>query len=202
MAHASSRAGIKSAIRAGIRSIEHGDDLDDETIQMMLDRGTFLVPTLVASLGIVEAADAGLSLYDGSLEKILAVTELHRNSMRRAAAAGVKIAMGTDSGVTPHGDNLRELGLMQGIGMTPEAVLKATTSTAAELMGLQEELGTIAPGKRADLVVVDGDPLHFDGLDKRITAVYKDGHLVVKAGRLVARHEDARRETPAERVSA
>jgi imidazolonepropionase-like amidohydrolase len=90
----------------------------------------------------------------------------------------VKIAMGTDSAVTPHGENLRELELMAEYGMPPEDVLFATTSRAAELMHLEDELGTIEPGKRADLVVVDGDPLDFSDLASRIEAVYQDGVLV------------------------
>ena len=149
MAHAQSTEGIKAAVRAGIRSIEHGIYLDDEAIQLMLDRGAYLVATLVAPVGVVEAAEAG-----------------------------VNIAMGTDSGVTPHGENLRELELMVQCGMPPEKVLMATTKAAAELMRLDDELGTIEPGKRADLVVVDGDPFEFATLRERITAVYKDGALV------------------------
>jgi imidazolonepropionase-like amidohydrolase len=86
--------------------------------------------------------------------------------------------MGTDSGVTPHGRNLDELVLMAEGGMTPSAVLVASTSAAAELLGLADELGTIEPGKRADLVVVDGDPYAFAGLRERIRAVYQDGRLV------------------------
>jgi imidazolonepropionase-like amidohydrolase len=90
--------------------------------------------------------------------------------------------MGTDSAVTPHGENLRELELMVAGGMSPEDTLVATTRTAAELMGLEGELGTLEPGKRADLVVVDGDPFDFAGLDRRIAAVYQDGRLVAGSG--------------------
>jgi imidazolonepropionase-like amidohydrolase len=91
--------------------------------------------------------------------------------------------MGTDSGVTPHGDNLEELQLMAENGMTPEQVLVATTASAARLMKLDDELGTIEPGKRADLVVVDGDPYDFATLRSRIDAVYQDGRLVAEAER-------------------
>jgi imidazolonepropionase-like amidohydrolase len=96
----------------------------------------------------------------------------------RAVAAGVKVAMGTDSGVTPHGRNLAELELMAKGGMTPAQVLAATTSSAAELLGLSDELGTLEPGKRADVVVVDGDPFELATLGDRIAAVVKDGRLV------------------------
>jgi imidazolonepropionase-like amidohydrolase len=178
MAHAQGAPGIKAAIRAGIRSIEHGIYLDDEAIEMMLARGTFLVPTLVAPHGVIEAVEAGASIPEPIVRKARAVLEVHRQAFRRAVEAGVRIAMGTDSGVTPHGQNLRELALMVEGGMSPTDVLVATTRTAAELLGLADELGTIEVGKRADLVVVDGDPLDFDGLSKRIAAVYQDGRLV------------------------
>jgi imidazolonepropionase-like amidohydrolase len=177
MAHAQAYEGVKNAIRAGIRSIEHGIYLDDEAIGLMLERGTFLVPTLVAPIGVIAAAEAGASIPEASIRKAREVIEVHRDSFRRAAEAGVKIAMGTDSGVTPHGDNLLELGIMADNGMAPTDVLVATTRTAAECMGLIDDRGTIEPGKRADLVVVDGDPLDFDGLRDRIVAVYRDGSL-------------------------
>jgi imidazolonepropionase-like amidohydrolase len=175
MAHAQGAPGVKNAIRAGIRSIDHGIYLDDEAIELMLARGTYLVPTLVAATGVVTAAEGGAQIPEASLRKAREVIEIHRESIGKAIAAGVKVAMGTDSGVTPHGDNLRELPLMAELGMTPEQVLVATTATAAELMGLQNELGTLEPGKRADVVVVDGDPLELKTLAERVEAVYKDG---------------------------
>ena len=175
MAHAQATPGIKNAIRAGIRSIDHGIYLDDEAIELMLERGTWLVPTLVAPRGVIDAADAGASIPEASVAKAREVVETHRASFAKAVAAGVKVAMGTDSGVTPHGLNLRELELMVEGGMTPMQAIEATTRSAAELMGLQDELGTLEPGKRADLVVVDGDPLEVGSLADRVTAVYKDG---------------------------
>lgn len=175
MAHAQATPGIKNAIRAGIRSIDHGIYLDDEAIEMMLARGTWLVPTLVAPRGVIAAADAGAAIPEASVAKAREVTEIHHASFAKAVQAGVKIAMGTDSGVTPHGDNLRELALMVAGGMSPMDALVATTRSAAELMGLDEELGTLEPGKRADLVIVEGDGLDVATLDERITAVYQDG---------------------------
>jgi imidazolonepropionase-like amidohydrolase len=187
MAHAQGAPGVKNALRAGVRSIEHGIYLDDEAIALMLERGAWLVPTLMAATGVVKASEAGVAIPDESLRKALEVIDAHRDSFRRAVLAGVKVAMGTDSGVTPHGDNLEELQLMAENGMSPEQVLVATTSSAAALMGLDGELGTIEPGKRADLVVVDGDPYDFATLRSRITAVYQDGRLVHEAlGELVA----------------
>jgi imidazolonepropionase-like amidohydrolase len=175
MAHAQAAPGIKNAIRAGIRSIDHGIYLDDEAIELMLERGTWLVPTLVAPRGVIDAADAGASIPEASVAKAREVVEIHAASFAKAVAAGVKVAMGTDSGVTPHGLNLRELALMVEGGMTPMQAIEATTRSAAELMGLDGELGTLEPGKRADLVVVDGDPLEVATLADRVTAVYKDG---------------------------
>lgn len=175
MAHAQAYDGIKNAVRAGIRSIEHGIYLDDEAVDLMLEKGTFLVPTLVAPTGVILAAEAGAAIAEASLVKAREVIDIHRQSFRKAVDAGVKIAMGTDSGVTPHGQNLLELGLMEQGGMSPSDVLVATTKTAAECLDVADDRGTIEPGKRADLVVVDGDPLQFEGLSDRITAVYRDG---------------------------
>ena len=178
MAHAQGGDGIKAAVRAGVRSIEHGIYLDDEAIGLMLDRGAWLVPTLVAPRGVLAAAEAGMAIPDAARRKAVEVAEAHADSFRRAVAAGVKVAMGTDSGVTPHGRNLAELELMAKGGMTPAQVLAATTSAAAELLGLSGELGTLEPGKRADVVVVDGDPFELASLGDRIAAVVKDGRLV------------------------
>jgi imidazolonepropionase-like amidohydrolase len=179
MAHAQSAEGIKNGIRAGIRSIDHGVYLDDEAISMMVERGTYLVPTLVAPQGVLDAADKGAQIPEESLRKAREVVDIHRDSFRKAVAAGVKVAMGTDSGVTPHGENLRELSLMADGGMTPAQAITATTSVAAELMGLEDELGTIEPGKRADVVVVEGDPFDLKTLAQRVEVVYKDGQRLV-----------------------
>lgn len=110
------------------------------------------------------------------------VIETHRASIRAAAEAGVKIAMGTDSGGTPHGQNLRELPEMVACGMTPSQALVATTRTAAELLGVLDDRGTLEPGKRAEVVVVRGDPLDVDGLGDRVERVYQDGRLVSSRG--------------------
>ena len=177
MAHAQAFDGIKNAVRAGIRSIDHGIYLDDEAIGLMKERGTFLVPTLVAPQGVVKAAEAGASIPEASVLKAKEVIEVHRESFQNAAAAGVKVAMGTDSAVTPHGDNLEELALMAEYGMDPSDVLMAATSVAAECMDVAEDRGTIEVGKRADFVVVDGDPLDFTAMKDRIAAVYLDGKL-------------------------
>jgi imidazolonepropionase-like amidohydrolase len=180
MAHAQATNGIKNAVRAGIRSIEHGIFLDDEAIEMMLDKGTWLVPTLVAPVSVLEAVEKrGASIPEQMYQKARDVIGIHREAIARAVEAGVKIAMGTDSGVGPHGTNLRELALMQDVGMKPDEVLVATTSSAAQLLRMQDEIGTVEPGKRADLVVVDGDPFDFSDLGDRIEQVWKDGRIAV-----------------------
>jgi imidazolonepropionase-like amidohydrolase len=179
MAHAIAADGVKNAVRAGVRSVEHGVFLDDEAIDLMLRNGTYLVPTLVAPEGVLRAADEGAPINSLILAKAREAISAHRESFRKAVSAGVRIAMGTDSGVVPHGENLRELQLLQQGGMKPEQVLVAATSAAAGLMGLDRELGSIEPGKRADLVIVKGDPFEFATIGERIAAVYKDGRKVV-----------------------
>ncbi len=179
MAHAQGADGIKNAVRAGIRSIEHGIYLDDEAIELMLAHGTWLVPTLVAPVNVIRAARAGAALPDAVVRKAEEVVEAHADSVRRAVAAGVRIAMGTDSGVGPHGTNLEELPLMAGCGMSPAEVLAASTSSAAILLGYDGELGRIAPGHRADLVLVSGSAFDLADLAGNIRQVWQDGVLVV-----------------------
>ena len=174
MAHAQGADGIKNAVRAGIRSIEHGIHLDDEAIDLMLQHDTWLVPTLIAPVSVIRAAESGIQIPEAMLRKAREVTEAHADSVRRAAEAGVRIAMGTDSGIGPHGTNLDELPLMQACGMTPGEVLTATTSSAARLLGY-DDLGTVEPGNRADLVLVEGDAYDLAGLASNVREVWKDG---------------------------
>lgn len=177
MAHAQATDGIKNAVRAGVRSVEHGIYLDDEAIELMLANGTYLVPTLIAPTGVARAAAAGARIPEASLRKAAEVTEIHRQSFAKAVAAGVKIAMGTDTGVTPHGDNLDELSLMAAGGMKPADVLVAATQTAADLLGIGDEVGSITSGKRADLTVIGGNPFEFDSWT--IDSVWKSGTQLI-----------------------
>src|SRR5262249_21695045 len=151
--------------------------LDDEAISMMLERGTYLVPTLMAPRGVLEARERGLNVPQHFIDKTLMVMDTHRTSISAAIAAGVKVAMGTDSGVTPHGQNLRERPELVACGMTPSDALVATTRTAAELLGVLDDRGTLEPAKRADVVVVRGAPLDVDDLAARVERVYQDGRL-------------------------
>ncbi len=180
MAHAQGTEGIKNAVRAGIHSIEHGIYLDDEAIELMLEHGTFLVPTMIAPIAVLEAGEEG-GMAEHAVTKARQVVEAQAESFRRAHSAGVKIAMGTDAGVLPHGTNLRELGLMVDAGMTPMEAIAATTRTAAECLGWQDRLGTLEAGKLADIVITRTDPLgdirSLDDTDN-ILVVIKDGETV------------------------
>ncbi|MDQ1733404.1 MAG: hypothetical protein QOK10_3563 [Pseudonocardiales bacterium] len=178
MAHAQGATGIKNALLAGVRSIEHGIYLDDEAIELMLQSGTWLVPTLIAPLSVVRAAERGATVAASVVQKAVEVIEVHAESVRKAALAGVRIAMGTDSGVGPHGQNLAELSLMQACGMSPSEVLHSATASAADLCGLGAVTGSIRAGLDADLVVVDGDPYDLDDLGDRIVQVWQRGQLV------------------------
>jgi imidazolonepropionase-like amidohydrolase len=178
MAHAQGAGGIKAALRNGVRSIEHGIFLDEEAIEMMLQRGAWLVPTLHAPRAVIAAADAGLPIAEAQVQKARFVAEAHVDSVRRAHEAGVRIAMGTDCGVGPHGTNLDELPLMVEAGLSPLEALHATTGSAAELLDVAGDRGTLRPGQRADLVVVDGGADDVDRLAQRVRAVYLDGEQV------------------------
>lgn len=182
MAHAQAYDGVKNAVRAGFRSIDHGIYLDDEAIELMLAHGTWLVPTLVAPRGVIRAAEAGVPIPPESVAKAHDVIGIHIESITKAVAAGVKVAMGTDCPVSPHGTNLDELELMMECGMTAGQALYATTLSGAELMGLEADLGSIEPGKIADLVVVDGDPLDFSSLKDNIEQVWKAGEAMALSG--------------------
>jgi imidazolonepropionase-like amidohydrolase len=128
---------------------------------------------------VLESVDQGAQISDASLRKARELVDIHAESVSRAVEAGVKIAMGTDAGVGPHGDNLRELALMAKAGMSPSAVLRSSTLEAARLLGVDDQLGTVEEGKLADLVVVDGDPYQLDDLGGRIAQVWKAGVQVV-----------------------
>lgn len=181
MSHAQGTQGIKNAVRAGVESIEHGIWLDDEAIDEMKRRGTFLVPTLVAPLWVLRRAEKEPgSVLPQSVRKTKEVIDDHRASVIRAIASGVRIAMGTDSGVGPHGTNAEELQRMVECGMTPMQAIVATTRTAAECMHMARDIGTIEPGKYADLLLIDGDPLADIALlqDRaKIALIVQGGHI-------------------------
>jgi imidazolonepropionase-like amidohydrolase len=184
MSHAQATDGIKVAARNGVRSVEHGVFLDEEAVSLMLEHGTWLVPTLTAPRAVLKQIAAGMTVSDQIRDKAISVSARHDESVRMAVEAGVKIAMGSDSGVGPHGDNLDELPLMVASGLSPAAALHAATRSAAELLGVDGELGTVEPGKKADLVLVRGDAEELaarSGAEFReaVSGVWMDGKRVV-----------------------
>jgi imidazolonepropionase-like amidohydrolase len=174
-AHAHGAEGAKRAIRAGIDSIEHGSFLDDEALDMMRQRGTFLVPTLMAGEGLRERLARGDALPPNVAEKARAALASRDQMFRKAVSKGVRIAFGTDAGVFAHGRNAEEFRHMVGLGMTPAAALRAATSVAAELFGVSDRLGTLEAGKVADVVAVPGDPTRDIRQTERVFFVMKDG---------------------------
>jgi len=157
-AHAHGAEGIKRAVRAGVRSIEHGSLMDDEAIALMKEHGTWLVADIYNGDYI---ATEGRAQHwpEEFLRKNDETTDAQRAGFRKAVAAGVKIAYGTDSGVYPHGLNARQLPYMVRYGMTPMQAIQSATISAARLMRWEDRVGSIAPGKYADLIAVDGDAL-------------------------------------------
>lgn len=169
-AHAHGAEGAKRAIRAGIDSIEHGTFLDDEALRMMREHGTYLVPTLSVRAGLAESTFPPLVR-----QKADVAIKAQDDMVRHALRAGVKIALGTDAAVYPHGDNALEFVLMANDSMTPAQSLRAGTSVAATLLGLQDKIGTLDPGKFADIVAVPGSPLDNIKVTQSVIFVMKEG---------------------------
>jgi imidazolonepropionase-like amidohydrolase len=168
-AHAHGTEGIKAAVRAGVASIEHGSILDDEAIALMKEHGTFLVPT--RALGGLINLDALPPLLRHKAETVLPLADA---SFRRAVAAGVRVALGTDAAVMPHGLNAREFEAMVQAGMSPLDALRAGTMHAAELLGTNDR-GELAVGKLADIVAVQGNPLQDIAATSRPVLVMMNG---------------------------
>jgi imidazolonepropionase-like amidohydrolase len=174
-AHAHGDRGAREAVQAGVDSIEHGTFLTRSTMSLMKQRGAYLVPTLMAYEGIDPDRH---SLPAEIAVKARAAIRGRAASMKAALAAGVKIALGTDSGVTRHGDNAREFRLMVKHGLSPAAALRAGTSVAADLLGVAGEVGTLAKGKMADVVAVPGDPLRDVTVTERVFFVMRAGEVM------------------------
>jgi imidazolonepropionase-like amidohydrolase len=180
-AHAHGAEGIKLAARAGVRSVEHGSLVDDEGIELLVGSGTYLVADIydgdwIAETGRREGWPAE------TLRKNDETTEAQRNGFRRAVAAGVKLAFGTDSGVYPHGLNARQFVYCVRYGMSPLEAIRSATVIAAELMGWGDRVGAIAPGLAADLIAVAGDPLGDVEVLTDVRFVMKGGAVVREAG--------------------
>lgn len=180
MVHAHGAEGIKNALKAGVHSIEHGSCLDDESINMMINQGTYLVPTFVVMKYNKKFAEEG-NLPEYSIKQAIEIVEIHEKSIKKAYEAGVKIVMGTDCGVVPHGLNLEELGLLCDIGMNPQEAIMAGTKNAAEFLGISDKLGTIEPGKIADIIISKKDPManiKSLGNPDNIMLVMKEGEVI------------------------
>jgi imidazolonepropionase-like amidohydrolase len=174
-AHAHGTEGIKFAVRAGVASIEHGSFLDEEGARLMKEKGTFLVPTMSAGEAVERAAKSGV-LKGLRAEKGLAAGAAMRHAIKIALANKVRIALGTDAGVVPHGSNAHEFVLMvEWGGMEPMEAILAGTRNGAELLGWDKNLGTLATGKWADIVAVDGDPLKDIHNLQNVVFVMKNG---------------------------
>lgn len=158
-AHAHGADGIDAALRAGVDSIEHGSYGNAESFRLYRETGAYLVPTLLAGETVVEMAESQDFMPAPIREKALQVGSEMQEMVSRAHLAGVKIAFGTDSGVSRHGDNAREFQLLVDAGLTPVEAIRSATVHAADLLGMSDSLGTLEPGKIADLVAVSGDPL-------------------------------------------
>ncbi|HEV3463404.1 MAG TPA: amidohydrolase family protein [Actinomycetota bacterium] len=181
-AHAHGTQGIVNAARAGARSIEHGSLLDTETADLLAELGTYLVADIYNGDYIAtEGARQGWPAE--TLAKNEATTQAQRDGFDRAVKAGVKIAYGTDSGVYPHGWNARQLPYMVRHGMTPMAALQSATVVAAELLGWQDRVGALAPGRLADVIAVPGDPLGDLGLLAEVPFVMQGGRVLRWDGR-------------------
>lgn len=175
-AHAHGAEGIKRAVRAGVASIEHGSLVDDEGIRLMKERGTYLVADIYNDDYIL-AEYARLKYPEKILEKERQIGRLQRENFQRAARAGVRIAFGTDAGVYPHGWNARQFTHMVRWGLTPMQAIQSATVNAADLLGWQDKVGTIAAGYLADLVAVDGDPLDDISSLEHVRFVMKGGRV-------------------------
>lgn len=182
-AHAHGKAGVDAFLRAGGDAIEHGTWLDDGSAALFRRTGAWLVPTLLAGDTVAEwAADPDSFLGPAAKAKAASVGPAMLDMVRRAHAAGVPIAFGTDSGVSRHGDNAREFALLVEAGLTPLEAIRAATVNAAAHLGLADQVGRLAPGMAADLVAIDGDPLQDVG-------ALQDVRLVMKAG-IIHRYEE------------
>ena len=157
-AHSHAAEGTKAALEAGVDSIEHGTFIDDETVKLFKAKGAYLVPTMIAPVTALAQARGG-QLPPATIPKAEAAAAAAAESHARAIRAGVKIAFGTDTGVSKHGDNAKEFALMVRAGMTPAQAIRAATVSAADLLGRSAELGTLEPGHAADLIAVTGSPL-------------------------------------------
>ncbi|MCB1018418.1 MAG: amidohydrolase family protein [Acidobacteria bacterium] len=174
-AHAHGAEGMKRAIRAGVHSIEHGTLMDDEAIELFKERGTWWVPTISAGRFVMEKAEVPGYFPPVIVPKALAIGPQVQETFRKAYRAGVKIAFGTDCGVSPHGTNAREFLLMNEAGMPPLETIQTATLRTAQLLGVEKETGTLTAGKEADIVATPADPSQDLATVMSVSFVMSDG---------------------------
>jgi imidazolonepropionase-like amidohydrolase len=175
-AHAHGADGIKRAVRAGVRSIEHGSLMDDEAIALMKSRGTWLVADIYNG-DYTDSVGRAQGWPEDILRKNTETTDVQRVGFRKAVAQGVKIAYGTDSGIYPHGLNAMQLPYMVKYGMTPMQAVQSATINAADLMQFKDSVGSLGPGKYADIIAVEGDALADLHSFMKVVFVMKDGQV-------------------------
>lgn len=176
-AHAHGARGIEAAARAGVQTIEHGTYIDEAAARAMRENGTILIPTLMAFQGI--KVNLGTGFYTPVVEdKIRAVSEVAETIVQRARRSGVRIAFGTDAGVFPHGRNAGEFALLKAAGFSDREALASATDVAAEVLGLEGEIGRLAPGFAADIIAVDGNPLEDVTVLEQVDWVMARGRVI------------------------
>lgn len=175
--HAHGKEGMERAIRAGVDSIEHGTYMDTETMDLMRRHNTWYVPTMLAGEWVTEKSAVDGFFPEVVRTKAATIGPLIRDTFSEAYKRGVKVAFGTDSGVSPHGDNGREFVLMVGAGMSPADAIRSATWNAAQLLHMEDELGSISPGKHADIIAVKGNPLEDISELQRVQFVMKGGKV-------------------------
>jgi imidazolonepropionase-like amidohydrolase len=174
-AHAHGTEGMRRAVLGGVTTIEHGTFMSEEVMALMKERGTWYVPTIIAGKFVAEKAEIEGYFTDVVRPKARAIGPLIQETFARAHAAGVPILFGTDTGVSPHGDNWKEFVYMVEAGMPPLEAITAATSLPAKVLGAEDRIGSIRPGLLADLVAVPGDPLEDMALMGQVSFVMKDG---------------------------
>jgi imidazolonepropionase-like amidohydrolase len=178
-AHAHGKEGMLRAVRAGVHSIEHGTMMDEEVFEAMVENGTWMVATIMAGDFVARMAEIDGYFPELVRPKARMIGPMMQDTFGRAWRAGVKIAFGTDSGVSAHGENAREFELMVETGMPEIEAIRAATLNSAEMLGIDDSAGAIKPGYWADIIAVEGNPLEDIGLLGDVRFVMKDGQVIV-----------------------